>query len=56
LVYDSGTDLGAPADVDDFSPYDDFDLTPVDGEALYETADYTVTLDLTMDNLGDGAN
>lgn len=39
-----------------FDPYDDMQLVPVDGMAIYGDADYTITLDLTMDDLGDGAN
>ncbi|GMG15697.1 unnamed protein product [Aspergillus oryzae var. brunneus] len=43
----------APTDISSFDPYDDFKLVPVDGERLLGDPDYTVTLDLTMDNLGD---
>ncbi|KAL1302666.1 hypothetical protein AAFC00_003031 [Neodothiora populina] len=56
LVYDKAAPLPEPVVIDEFDPYDDFNLVPVDGEELYEQADYTITLDLTMDNLGDGAN
>mmetsp|Transcript_5883 Transcript_5883/g.5812 ORF Transcript_5883/g.5812 Transcript_5883/m.5812 type:complete len:619 (-) Transcript_5883:362-2218(-) len=40
--------------VDDF--LDDFYLTPLNKEKLYDDADQTITVDLTMDNLGDGVN
>ena len=42
--------------MDAFDPFDDFTLVPVDGEELYENVDYSITLDVRMDNLGDGAN
>ncbi|KAH8648647.1 iron transport multicopper oxidase FET3 [Xylariales sp. PMI_506] len=56
LVYDAANENPDAADVDSFDYYDDFNLVPVDGEELLPEADYTITLDLTMDNLGDGAN
>ncbi|KAE8145434.1 Cupredoxin [Aspergillus avenaceus] len=56
LVYNSESEKPSPSDTALFNPYDDFNLVPVDGEKLLGDPDYTVTLDLTMDNLGDGAN
>ncbi|KAE8367391.1 Cupredoxin [Aspergillus caelatus] len=56
LIYDTKAERPAPTDISSFDPYDDFKLVPVDGEKLLSDPDYTVTLDLTMDNLGDGAN
>lgn len=56
LVYDSNLENPEAAEVDSFDYYDDFNLIPHDQEGLFPDADYTVTLDLTMDNLGDGAN
>ncbi|KAF4306098.1 iron transport multicopper oxidase fet3 [Botryosphaeria dothidea] len=56
LVYNDAADKPTAAIIDEFDPYDDFGLVPTDGLELYEDADYTITLDLTMDNLGDGAN
>jgi iron transport multicopper oxidase len=56
LVYNDKAEKPSPALISDFEPYDDFNLVPVDGIALHKEADYTVTLDVTMDNLGDGAN
>ncbi|KKY27165.1 putative ferrooxidoreductase [Diplodia seriata] len=56
LVYDESKHRPSPAILDELDPYDDFNLTPTDGLELYDEADYTITLDLTMDNLGDGAN
>ncbi|RJE18952.1 Iron transport multicopper oxidase [Aspergillus sclerotialis] len=56
LVYNNSAIRPTPAVVDEFKPYDDFNLAPADGRKLYGAADHTVQLDLTMDNLGDGAN
>ncbi|QRD84389.1 Cupredoxin [Aspergillus flavus] len=56
LVYDSSVEKPAAKSVSEFDFYDDFELVPYDGLERYGDADITVTLDLTMDNLGDGAN
>lgn len=56
LVYDDKKDLPVAAFVDEFIPFDDFDLTPTDGLELLPDADHTIELELTMENLGDGAN
>lgn len=56
LVYDDSAEKSPPAAVSSFDPYDDFNLVPFDREHLLGDADYTVSLDLTMDNLGNGAN
>lgn len=56
LTYNQSAENPAPAELTEFDPYDDFNLVPVDGLGLYPEADQTVTLDLTMNNLGDGAN
>jgi iron transport multicopper oxidase len=42
--------------LDEFDPFDDFALVPVDGLETLPDAGKTVTLELLMDNLGDGAN
>ena len=42
--------------VDDFEPFDDFTLVPLDGLELYDHVDYSIELDLAMINLNDGAN
>jgi iron transport multicopper oxidase len=55
-VYDEKKDLPAPTFVDEFAPFDDYELVPTDGMELLPDADYTVELELTMNNLGDGAN
>lgn len=56
LVYDDSLEKPAPKEVDSFEPFDDFGLVPVDKEALFDHVDHTITLDLKMDNLNDGAN
>ncbi|EMC92270.1 hypothetical protein BAUCODRAFT_126264 [Baudoinia panamericana UAMH 10762] len=56
LVYNNAAPKQSAALLDAFEPFDDFTLIPQDGMSLYEQADYTVSLDLTMNNLGDGAN
>lgn len=56
LVYDSKAENPEPKGVDEFNPFDDFTLVPQDGLKQYSEADHTVTLDMKMDNLGDGAN
>jgi iron transport multicopper oxidase len=55
-VYDDAKDLPAAASVDEFDPFDDYTLVPHDKMGVLGDPDYTVTLELTMDNLGDGAN
>ncbi|KAL1600155.1 hypothetical protein SLS59_006229 [Nothophoma quercina] len=56
LVLDTTQDLPPPLDLDDFEPLDDFSLRPLDEFAALEDVDRTITLDVKMDNLGDGAN
>lgn len=56
LVYDKSKDLPEPTPVDEFNDFDDITLVPQDGEALYDKVDHSITLDMKMDNLGDGAN
>lgn len=56
LVYDSNKPLPEPAPVGEFDPFDDMTLVPWDKKALLGEPDQTVTLDVIMDNLGDGAN
>ncbi|KIV95843.1 hypothetical protein PV10_03450 [Exophiala mesophila] len=56
LVYDSALPLPEPADIDEFDPFDDMLLVPTDGEELLPDPDLVVTLDVVMDNLGNGAN
>lgn len=55
-MYDEKKAMPVPALIDAFEPYDDFKLVPFDGMKLLPDADHTVTLEMVMDNLGDGAN
>jgi iron transport multicopper oxidase len=56
LVYDQEKERPTPKDVEAFEPFDDFALVPVDRQELYDHVDYTIQLDMKMDNLDDGAN
>lgn len=56
LVYNESQKLGPASMIENYDPYDDFFLIPEDGEALYSSFDHSITLNLTMNNLGDGAN
>jgi len=56
LVYNSSKPLPPPANISEFTPYDDFNLVPYDQEPLMATVDYTATLSFVMGDLGDGVN
>jgi iron transport multicopper oxidase len=57
LVYDSKVPLPEPEILDGpFEPFDDMNLEPWDGQTLLGEPDQVITLDVIMDNLGDGAN
>ncbi|KZL71998.1 multicopper oxidase, partial [Colletotrichum tofieldiae] len=56
LVYDDKKPLPEPAAVDDFDPFDDFELVPFDKQEVYDKVDYSFSFNVKMDNLGDGAN
>ena len=56
LVYNDKAPLPTPALLGEFKEFDDFTLVPTDGEELLGPVDYSFNLDLTMGNLGDGAN
>lgn len=56
LIYDPAAPKPAAATVGDFTPYDDFNLVPVDGLTPFPEPDHTVNLNLTMHPLSDGAN
>ncbi|KAL2020766.1 hypothetical protein VTK56DRAFT_7964 [Thermocarpiscus australiensis] len=57
LVYDSSKSLPEPATVyDPFDPFDDMNLVPFDNQTILGEPDQTISLDVIMDNLGDGAN
>lgn len=56
LVYDSNNPNPDPAILEDdvFNEYDDFTLVPVDKMPLLPEADQIITLDVIMDDLGNG--
>ncbi|KAK5662846.1 hypothetical protein OQA88_6257 [Cercophora sp. LCS_1] len=57
LVYDSSKPLPPPAVIyDPFEPFDDMTLVPWDNHTIYTSPDVSISLDVIMDNLGDGAN
>lgn len=56
LVYNGAADTPAPTPVDSFNYFDDFNLVPTDGLTKYGPADHTITLNMKMANLGNGAN
>lgn len=56
LVYDETAPLPTPTLLDAFHEFDDFTLVPTDGEELLSPVDYSFTLDLSMNNLGNGAS
>lgn len=55
-MYDDSASKPVPALLDAFEPFDDFTLVPQDGLELYDKVDYSFSLDLSMNNLGDGAS
>lgn len=57
MVVDQKKSLPDPAILyEPFSPLDDTLLLPWDNQTLLAEPDHTVTLNVIMDNLGDGAN
>jgi iron transport multicopper oxidase len=56
LVYDDKQALPAAKSVETFKPFDDFKLVPWDKEGVFDHVDQSITLDVKMDNLIDGAN
>ncbi|KAI8932891.1 hypothetical protein NX059_010368 [Plenodomus lindquistii] len=56
LVYNDTKDKPAPKEIDAFEPFDDFALVPFDKGTLLDRVDRSITLDMKMDNLNDGAN
>ena len=56
LVYDRSAPMPNATDIAEFDPFDDVLLVPTDQEALYEDPTQSYTIEMKMDNLGDGAN
>lgn len=55
-MYDNSAAKPKPTLLDEFNPFDDFTLIPHDGLDRFDNVDQTITLDLKMANLGNGAN
>ena len=55
-MYNKSAPKPKPAIIDNFEPFDDYTLVPEDGLELYDYVDQSITLDLSMANLGDGAS
>lgn len=56
LVYDTTKPLPQAALAEDLAYFDDIGLVPYDGLEVFDNVDYSLQLDVRMDNLGDGAN
>ena len=57
LVYDDSKAKPEAKLIDSFdAQFDDFTLVPYDKESIYDNVDQSITLDMKMDNLNDGAN
>lgn len=56
LIYDSERPLPKATPVQELDFFDDFDLVPHDHLEAFHHVDYSLQLDISMDNLGDGAN
>ncbi|KAK4155052.1 putative multicopper like protein [Chaetomidium leptoderma] len=57
LVYDDAKPLPEPAVLyEPFEPFDDMGLVPWDNQTILGEPDQTISLDVIMDNLSDGAN
>lgn len=54
LVYDSAKELAPAAEISEFNWFDDMTLVPYDRMPLLGEADQVVTVDVIMDNLGNG--
>ena len=56
IIYDEEADKPDEYMVDELDFFDDFYLTPLNKEKLYDEADHVVTVDVVMNNLGNGVN
>lgn len=56
IVYDDGAEMPEEYFVDELDFLDDFYLKPVSKEPLLDDADHAITIDVAMDNLGNGVN
>lgn len=56
IVYDENEDMPEEYKIDSLEPFDDFFLKPLSNETLLDDPDYTITVDVDMNNLGNGIN
>ncbi|SPO06103.1 related to ferrooxidoreductase Fet3 [Cephalotrichum gorgonifer] len=56
LVYDEAKPLPEATPVDELDYFDDFGLVPYDRLAVFDNVDVSIQFDVSMGNLGDGAN
>ena len=56
LVYNPTGPLPNINNLTQFAPYDDYTLVPYDHEPLLDKVDLSFTLNLQMEDLGNGAN
>jgi len=58
LLYNQSKPLPDAAIIleDSFQEFDDYTLVPYDKEPLFPDPDQSITLEVVMSNLGDGAN
>lgn len=56
LVYNKEAPMPESAGIGEFDPFDDILLEPTDEEELWDDPSISYTIDVKMDNLGDGAN
>lgn len=54
LVYNRAAALPKPAILNAYDDFDDFNLVPTDGQTVLENPTTTITVDVMMDNLGNG--
>jgi iron transport multicopper oxidase len=54
LVYDEANTNPDPALIDELNDFDDFTLVPYDKKPLLPEPDRVISLDVVMDNLGNG--
>lgn len=56
LVYNKDASLPNATEIEEYTPFDDVKLVPTDNEALWEDPTISYTIDMKMDNLGNGVN
>lgn len=56
LVYNKQASIPNATEIAEFAPFDDVTLVPTDKEALWEDPTISYTIDMKMDNIGNGVN